>query len=151
MTGLAMVAHRPRRVVLRTEDPGPTPETRAKLPTDRLIELFAAGVIDQQQLTAGEEIRAVHDAISALWFRPASLGGPDKTGSGTRHHMDSLPPRLARLHRNKYLPWMRAMEAKRFVGLRYSEIAIGIIVDCHALEDYPEGVASVLREALDAY
>ena len=65
--------------------------------------------------------------------------------------MDSLPPRLARLHRNKYLPWMRAMEAKRFVGLRYSEIAIGIIVDCHALEDYPEGVASVLREALDAY
>ena len=151
MTGLAMVAHRPRRVVLRIDDPGPTPETRAKLPTDRLIELFAAGVIDQQQLTAGEEIRAVHDAISALWFRPASLGGPDKTGSGARHHLDSLPPRLARLHRNKYLPWMRAMEAKRFVGLRYSEIAIGIIVDCHALEDYPEGVASVLREALDAY
>lgn len=157
---LAPRGRRPRLVLRMIEEQGPTPETKAKLRPDRLLELFTAGLIDQQQFTAGGEIRAVFDAVSAMHFRPMNLGGPDKTGtSSARHPMDGMPYALARLHRTKYLPWIRAMENKRFRGLRVSEILIGIIVDSNVLSDYAAdetsesllAVARVLRDALDAY
>lgn len=146
---------RPRLVLRIEEEPGPTPETRAKLRPDRLKELVALGPdkggIDQQQFVAGEEIRAIFDAISALWFRGSVSSEEGGAVAVARHHLDALPAHILRPYKARYLPWMHKMERRRFVGLRWSEIIVGIIVDCHALEDYPEGVASILKEALDAY
>ena len=143
---------RKRRLILRIEEEtGPTPETRAKLRADRVQELFAKGLIDDQQRAAAEEIRSIFDAISALWFRGSVSSDNGGGVAVARHHLDALPLHILVPYKRRYLPWMHMMGAKRFKGLRHSEILIGIIVDCHALEDYPEGAASVLRDALDAY
>ena len=149
---------KPRFVIRIDEEQGPTPETKAKLRPDRLQELFTAGLIDQQQLGAGEEIRAIVDAISAMHFRAVNLGGADKTGGGSRHPLDGLRPALQRAHRTRYLPWVHAMKDRKFQGVSYAQILIGVVVDSHALSDYAEetpggllAAAAVIREALDAY
>lgn len=142
---------RKRRLVLRIEEePGPTPETKAKLRPDRLQELFAKGLVDDQQRSAAEEIREIIDAISALYLRS---GGMEMGGGSSRprHWLDGMAPRLQRLHRTRYMPWVHAMEQQKFNGLTWLQIVVGIVIDCHAVEDYPDGVVGALKQALDAY
>jgi hypothetical protein len=144
-----------RRVIREIEETGPTPETMAKLRPDQVLALHTKGLLSDSQKFAAEEIREVHDAVSALWLKgnwpsptvETSAGG----GPRPRHHLDGMAPRLQKLHRRRYLPWVALMAAERFGGLRWSQILIEIIVDGQSVEDYPEGVLAVLWEGLDRY
>ncbi len=138
---------RPKRAL---EERGPTPETKAKLRPDRVQQLYSANVIDQQQYAAACEIRSIVDSVSALWYKPQTMEG-GYGGSGPRHHLDAFPPKLLRPYQQRYLPWIDAMKDKKHCGLRWSEILIGVIVDCNDPADYAPGAAGVLTQGLDAY
>ena len=53
------------------DDPGPTPETRAKLQPDPIRALLEAGVIDGPQAGAAEEIRDIIEALVGRAYGPA--------------------------------------------------------------------------------
>ncbi len=139
---------RPKRAL---EERGPTPETKAKLRPDRVQELYSANVIDQQQYANACEIRAIFDGLSALWFKPPNTDRGHSNGAAPRHHLDAFPPRMLKAYQRRYLPWIRAMGERGHYDKRWSEILIGVIVDCRDPDEYPPGVQKVITQGLDAY
>lgn len=144
-------ARRLRRDAL--PDPGPTPETRAKLRPDMLKALYAAGHLSEAQWVAAQEIREINWAISALWFRGSGKDGGGGSFTAPRHHLDAMPPRLLRPYKTRYLPWMRQMETLHIARARLSEVIAGVLIDSREPGFYgpAETVIATIRKGLDAY
>lgn len=138
---------------LRFEDPGPTPETKAKLRPDMLKALYAAGHLSEEQWVSAQEIREINWAVSALWFRGNGKEGGGGSFTAPRHHLDAMPPNLLRPYKNRYLPWMRRMEALHMGRDRWSEVITGVLIDSREPSHYgvPEFVIATIKQGLDSY
>ena len=104
------------------DDPGPTPETRAKLQPDPIRALLEAGVIDGPQAGAAEEIRDIIEALVGRAYGPAMREVPRprarKVSGRTRHPLDNLPPWLHEVYAERYIPWAGDIARRRHLGDR---------------------------------
>lgn len=137
----------------RFEEPGPTPETKAKLRPDMLRALYAAGQLSDAQWVAAQEIREINWAVSALWFRGSGKDSGSGSFTAPRHHLDAMPPELLRPYKARYLPWMRQMEDIYMGNARWSEVITGVLVDSREPAYYGvhEFVVAAIKKGLDAY
>lgn len=88
------------RLAVHTEERiGPTPETLAKLKPDPLAVMLQRGQIEEGQVDAAIEIREVYGAI--VGGCSARANDLNRGGHG------GISDRIAWLHSNRYLPWIR--------------------------------------------
>ena len=124
---------------------GPTPETRAKLRPDTVEALYRKGTIGEEERTAAEEIRDVHEALGrGLTPRAMDLrdAGPRARAPGTRFAagLERMPDRLYRLWRRKYQVWVEECGGLRVVEsnlIDYSlaRLALDVIVEGKSLRE----------------
>lgn len=107
------------------DEPGPTPETRAKLRGDPILDLYERGIIDFRQRVAAEEIRTIYEAVVARLFASPGLEfGVDGGRRARRHPLDGIEPELRRAYLAKYVPWSHRVK-------RVLKDVIDAIVDGH--------------------
>lgn len=119
---------------------GPTPETLAKLrgdPLRALLSIYGDG--DGALEHAADEIRAVYLAVCGMLM--AGVGGRHGYGRARGGRRD-IPPFLAWVHKETYLPWANGTKRSTL------EAVIGLVVDRHII--HPDMVMPVAH-ALDDY
>ena len=122
------------------DDPGPTPETKAKVRPDPIDALYGTGLIDSRQKGSAEEIREIyHAVVSRLFASPGFEASVDGGARPTRHPLDGMPADIRRRYLKRYIPWTKEIGPML-------EIVIDAIVDgrhpergrlCWALDKWP--------------
>ena len=165
-----MTSPRPsRRTRTRAErNYGPTPETRAKLRPDPILELYRAGVLDQRLAGAAQEIREIYEAVRGRFMSshmgrlPEHIDGKPVARSN-RHPLDGLEPSLRKRYVAAYMPWAgymgrRGVPTAGVDRVAWLQLVVDAVIDGHdpaeldARYGCPHGTAGgVLRDALGRY
>jgi len=103
-----------------------TPQTQAKLRRDGIRELETRSPLWRPEYrTAADEIREVYLAVTGGLFARAQRYDRVDRGASV-----GIPEGLARLHRDRYLPWARALSVRHALnGPPVLEVVIDAVVD----------------------
>lgn len=135
-----------------------TPETARRLGPDIIELLRTRKTLSDAQALAAFEIRGIREALESR-FLSSSFGRLRLSGSRkTAHPLDGLPSAVLVNYMDRYVPWMRAIEAIFVRGVRMSELAMSIISNDKSTgtwdreRGWRKGTAKrALQDAIDRY